>query len=50
MGVFEQYAAVLDSMAGYSNLLGLLIGNNIISSQTITGQGMKPTAHSLCAH
>ncbi|KAF9245074.1 CAZyme family GH72 [Penicillium roqueforti] len=39
MGVFEQYAAVLDSMAGYSNLLGLLIGNNIISSQTITGQG-----------
>ncbi|CAI7601057.1 unnamed protein product [Penicillium glandicola] len=32
MDVFKQYAAVLDSMAGYSNLLGLLIGDEIISS------------------
>ncbi|KAJ5602418.1 Glycoside hydrolase superfamily [Penicillium hordei] len=31
MDVFKQYAAVLDSMAGYSNLLGLLIGNEIVS-------------------
>lgn len=35
MNVFKQYAAVLDSMAGYNNLLGLLVGDEIIS-------GMQP--------
>ncbi|KAJ6039031.1 CAZyme family GH72 [Penicillium canescens] len=34
MDVFEQYAAVLDSMAGYSNLLGLLVGDETISGYT----------------
>lgn len=28
--VFNQYAAVLDSMASYDNLLGLIVGNEII--------------------
>ncbi|KAI3199035.1 CAZyme family GH72 [Penicillium roqueforti] len=34
MNVFKQYAAVLDSMAGYNNLLGLLVGDEIISGYT----------------
>lgn len=41
MDVFKQYAAVLDSMAGYKNLLGLLIGNEIVSGPHMEDQGMK---------
>ncbi|KAJ5958070.1 Glycoside hydrolase superfamily [Penicillium vulpinum] len=39
MDVFKQYAAILDSMAGYSNLLALLVGNNIITGASITDKG-----------
>ncbi|KAK4868636.1 hypothetical protein LT330_006838 [Penicillium expansum] len=39
MDVFKQYAAVLDSMAGYRNLLGLLIGNEIVSGPHMEDQG-----------
>lgn len=41
MDVFKDYAAVLDSMAGYSNLLGLLIGDEIVTGQYIENKGMK---------
>ncbi|KAJ5941649.1 Glycoside hydrolase superfamily [Penicillium verrucosum] len=39
MDVFKQYAAVLDSMAGYSNLLGLLIGSEIVAGPDMEDQG-----------
>lgn len=32
--VFNQYAAVLDSMASYQNLLGLIVGNEIVDKCT----------------
>jgi hypothetical protein len=34
MSVFNQYAAVLDSMASYQNLLGLIVGNEIVDQCT----------------
>lgn len=30
MGVFHQYTAVMDSLAKYDNLLGLVVGNEIV--------------------
>ncbi|KAJ9491901.1 hypothetical protein VN97_g1350 [Penicillium thymicola] len=39
MDVFKQYAAVLDSMAGYGNLLGLLIGSEIFSGPDMEDEG-----------
>lgn len=41
MDVFKQYAAVLDSMAGYSNLLGLLIGSEIVAGPDMEDQGIE---------
>ncbi|RAO71240.1 uncharacterized protein BHQ10_007252 [Talaromyces amestolkiae] len=32
--VFNQYAAVLDSMASYENLLGLIVGNEVVDKST----------------
>lgn len=45
MGVFQSYAAVLDSMAGYDNLLGLVIGSEIIDQSK-----RATTAHPFMLH
>ncbi|KXG45969.1 Glycoside hydrolase, superfamily [Penicillium griseofulvum] len=39
MDVFKEYAAVLDSMAGYRNLLGLLVGSDIVTGEFIKDSG-----------